>query len=422
MISNKGNNMKNKLRLVNPLIAPLLSLGFIVCSSSPFTTFISLKLQAENITETIIGFVHAAFYLGFLVGSIRAEKVIKRIGYIRAFSTFSALFGFTILILSLKVNPILWMFMRFLAGLSIAEIYVIIESWLLAGSTSKTRGRILSIYMVILYASQSFSQLFLNITPLTTTLPFIMFAILCFASIIPVTLNYSKAPETSHEGEKITFKETYNSAPFSFFGCLISGLLLSSIYSFLPLYAKLSNISAPYIMTITLAGGFLLQWPLGLLSDMFNRRKVLLLISIFVFVPSFIIIFLNHTITLIFSLCFMIGGFTFAIYPISITQVCDRFDSKHIPYVIGIMSLAYSIGAIFGPILTSLFMELTSEGIFIYIAILSAILSFIGLYYIIKNPLITPKAEKTEFLSTSGTMQLKSDLDPRTFLQENKKD
>jgi len=409
--------MNYKIKLKNPLIAPFLSLAFIVLSSAPLSTFISIKLQIEGFTETLIGIVQSGFYFGYLAGSLRAEKIIKRIGYIRSFVFFAALFGTTILLQGLYINILLWTFLRIISGISIAALYVIIESWFLSSSSLKTRGKILSIYMIALYASQSLSQLLIQILDVKALTAFLLFGILCYLSIIPISINYSKTPEATTAVIKKSIKEVYKSTPFSFWGSLIAGLILSAIYSFLPIYAQMRNLSVSYIMSLTIAGGFILQWPIGYLSDIFDRRNVLIISSFCLTIPSLLLIFNSENVLLSYIFCFLLGGFSFVIYPISITHSSDRFDVKYIPFVIGIMSLVYGIGATIGPFLTSFFMEFFPAGIFLYILIMSLALTLIGIYFRIKFPKLTPKEEKSEFMPISASTPIGSEMTTKAMEQ-----
>ncbi|NGX28260.1 MAG: putative MFS-type transporter YcaD [Candidatus Anoxychlamydiales bacterium] len=415
LLNTKRNIMNQKLKFLNPLIAPLLSLGFIVCSSTPFLTYISLKLQAENFTETIIGIIQSSFYLGFLIGSLQSERIIARIGYIRSFVCFSAIFGTTILIQGMAINAILWIVMRIISGISIAALYVIIESWILSDSSVKTRGRVLSFYMIALYGSQSLSQLIIRFISLDTITPFLLFGVMCYLSIIPVSINYSKTPETSPDVIKKNFFAVYKATPLSFWGSFISGIILGAIYSFLPIYAQLNSLQPSYIMAITIAGGFLLQWPLGHLSDLFDRRKVLIASSLCAAIPSILMLVLPQSAMLSYILCFMIGGFAFVIYPISISQACDKFDLIYTRFVVGLMAATYGIGAISGPFIASLVMEWKVSALFLFIATVSILLSILGIYFSIKYPKITPKEEKGEFMPISAQAPIGADITSKTI-------
>lgn len=412
--------MNHKIKLKNPLIAPFLSLAFIVLSSAAFTTFISIKMHVENFDEKLIGLVQSGFYFGYLIGSLKAETIIRRIGYIRSFVFFAALFGAVVLIQGLYINVVLWAILRILSGLSLSALYVIIESWFLSSTDDRTRGRVLSVYMIAIYASQAISQLLIRILDIKELTAFLVFGILCYLSIIPVSINYSKTPDTDLGNViKKSYLEVYKSTPFSFWSCLISGLILSSIYSFLPIYAQIRGLSVSYIMAITIAGGFLLQWPIGLLSDIFDRKKVLTITGLFLLVPNLLFIFNSESVVLSYILCFLLGGFSFVIYPISITNASERFDIKYIPFVVGLMSLLYGIGATIGPYLTSFFMDWSSIGIFLYMSIMSSLLVLLGIYYVIRYPTVIPKEEKNEFTPISASIPIGSEMTTKT-IEQNK--
>lgn len=406
-----SKNLKN----INPLVAPLMSLALIVMSSAPFMTYISLRLQLAGFDEKIIGLTHSAFYAGFLIGSLKAENFIRKVGYVRSFAAFSALYAMTILVQGIALKAVLWISMRLVAGISLAAIYIIIESWLLSNSTPKTRGKILSIYMIILYLSQSSSQLLIQIFPTENIENFCIFGAICAISIIPVTLYYGSVPQASAEHLKKNIKDVIKRVPFSFSGAFASGVVLSTIYSFLAIYAKLKGLSPSIIMAVTIAGGFILQWPFGYLSDIFERRKVLIFISLFMSIPSILMIFDNYTPMTTYIFCFLIGGFSFTIYPISITQGCDRFDVAYIPYVIGVMSIAYSTGALIGPTLTSFFMDYLTSGVFLVIALIAILLAITGIYFTIKYPQVIAKEDKTDYITISPAIPLAKELDPRAY-------
>ncbi len=403
--------MKNSF--LKSLFAPLFSLALVVISSSPFMTFVSLKLRVEGFNDLSIGYIQSSFYLGYLIGSVKVEHLVKRIGYIRSFATFASLYSGSMLIQGIFLNGYVWALMRFFGGFCIAGLYIVIESWLLSASDARNRGRILSIYMIILYAAQAFSQLFLQVINTSTLIPFMLFGMLCSFSIIPLTMNYSKTPDESFESHKMSIKMIYQLAPLGFWGALASGFILSAIYTFFPVFAIEKDVPVAYLMTITIAGGFILQWPLGHLSDILDRRKVLIFIAYALAIPTMLTIFFAKIDPAVYLLSFFIGGFSFTIYPLSITQVCDRIDTKYTSYVIGILSLTYGIGAIIGPILTSLFMELHVYGLFIFISIVSVILAIAGTIHRIKHPSRALPSERTEYVSTSAS-PLTAELDPRT--------
>src|SRR5688572_20434102 len=137
----------------NFFIAPLLSIIFLTIGSSFFTTFISIKMENEGASQFVIGCIHSAFYAGMLLGAISSEPLIRRMGHIRSNAAFASIMGMTILFQSFSTTPFFWMILRIIFGFCMAGMYVVIESWLLAKSTSITRGSVLSFYMIVLYAT-----------------------------------------------------------------------------------------------------------------------------------------------------------------------------------------------------------------------------------------------------------------------------
>ena len=193
---------KKTRNLLISITSPLSSLALLVFSSAPFMTFISVYMKTGGFSELTIGLTHSSFYTGYLIGSVWAEKPIKRIGYIRSFTAFASLYVATVMVQGLFLSATVWIIMRLTAGICISALYIVIESWLLVQSSDEKRGRTLSIYMLILYASQAFSQLLLTLIDIISLLPFLIFGLLGSISVIPVAITYKKSPELEESDVK----------------------------------------------------------------------------------------------------------------------------------------------------------------------------------------------------------------------------
>ena len=75
--------------------------------------------------------------------------MLGRVGHIRVFAALASLASIAILLHSVFIDPYSWFLIRILTGVSLSGIYVIMESWLNDKSTNQTRGKVLSIYMII---------------------------------------------------------------------------------------------------------------------------------------------------------------------------------------------------------------------------------------------------------------------------------
>jgi len=411
-----GASLKDNhfLKLVNEFKAPLFSVLLMVSGSAFYTTFTSLLLQMQGYQRSEIGIVQSAFFFGLLIGGFQMERMIKRFGHVQSLAVFGSLATAVTLLQALNNTFIAWILFRFIHGISLAALYIIIESWMLDHSSLKNRGVVLSLYMMSLYMAQAWSQQLLKFMQFYSMTPFIVSAIFTALSVIPVSLSTKKL-ETPNVEEQMSIIKLFRLSPFGVSGCIVSGLFLSVIYTFFPLYAVEHEIPSENLMTITIAGGFFLQWPIGKLSDLFERRKMLFILILITFALCLTIVFLpTISNTGFLALAFLIGGLSFCLYPISITQVCDHIDNHLITRVTGLLLVLYGIGTVIGPILSSLIISMFGISmVFAYLALLMLMLGAVGFYSISYRPVI-PQEDQMEFQPLTPITPVAYEMDPRT--------
>ncbi len=369
-------------RILKSVIAPLVSLTIVMLGTGFFNTFVSLRISMEGYPSWVVGILNSAYYLGLLVGSVYMERLIQRVGHIRTFASIASINAFVILLQSQMISPYSWTLFRFFIGICSAGFFIVIESWLLLKSTMRTRGRMLSFYMLTLYMAQGAGQFLLNTMDLKNSLPFLLPVMLCSLSVIPVSTMKRAAPmivETSITKIYHIFKKV----PLGPIGCVISGMILSSFYGMGPIFAKESQMSIPQIsqiMGFTILSGLALQWPIGYLSDLIGRRKVLIGVSL-ILIAICLGLYNSHHLSFNFTLILSIlyGGFSFTLYPLSINYTSDYFSTKKVLSIICSCIIIYSTGCIIGPIIASLVMLATRpSGLFLFCAILSSLLALLS--------------------------------------------
>lgn len=364
------------------IYSPLLSLMLFVASSSFMLTFISVRINVIDGSDIILGLIHSAFYGGMLIGALKSEEIINRVGHIRAFASFSSLLTVTIILQAMITKIDFWVILRFFAGFATAAIYVIIESWLLARSTKKNKGKVLSIYMLCLYSAQTISQFGLDIIDINGLGPYLLAALAASISVIPASLTYIQAPEIQSL-PKMKITKYFWSSPLGFVGCIVSGLILSAIYGFMPGYAFDHNLSVSILMGVTISGGFILQWPIGKLSDTFDRVLVITILSVSIILLCLLLSFLPLMNWLIYIICFFLGGLCFTLYPVCIAQVCDYLDDPNIINITGVLLFAYGIGAVSSPPIVALLAKSSGAvALFYFIGATSLSLVMLGVYFL----------------------------------------
>ena len=352
-------------------------------------TLIGVRAVFEGFSFISSGFIVAGYYVGYLSGSIMIPIFLKRVGHIRVFAALASLASIAILLHSVFLQPQIWFFIRILTGISLAGIYIIMESWLNDKSTNETRGQILSIYMIVTFAFLGFGQLLLNLSdPIKVDL-FILVSILLSFSLLPILLSVSEAPNILNT-KNFSLKELYIISPLGFVGSILTGLAHSVILGYGAIYATAKGFGLFEIsifMVIVSSFGALFQWPLGYISDKIDRRVVLIGVaflasglSLFIVISSYISLFI------FFILLALFAGMSLPMYSLTIAHTNDFLQQNEIVGASATISILIGLGSICGPIIVSLFMNVFGpDGFFLYLFIVHAVLGFFGLYRMTKR-------------------------------------
>lgn len=403
------------MKLVNVFFrntSPLLSLFIFVLGNGFSGTYMATVLAHQHTSSILIGLMSTSLYAGLVIGSFRIEKLISRIAHIRSYAAFASIITVISLLNGLYVNVYLWIVLRFLTGIAVAGVFIVIESWLLSHAEENTRGQVLSFYMVTFYAAQSLGQLFLKYESNNVLFFFSFIAISSSLSVLPLAMTKAETPNFS-EPSTLDIKNLYKRCASGLYACFISGLVLGGIYGLLPVFLlkmfKTQDSVALYMFAV-IFGGMFFQYPIGKVSDLIERRIVLMLIGVASIVIILgIIFFINYYYTF-FILCTLFGGFTFTLYPVSISHACDSLSAKDILAGIQTLLLTYSIGAMIGPLVASLFMKIHLWGLFIYF--MSLLLSLV-IFLSWRKSVRENRTQEESFITYPQITPVSSELDPR---------
>jgi MFS family permease len=411
------------LPTVRLLASPFFAIALLMLSSGLFTTFLSLYMEKNGFSFTEIGILHSVYYLGWLYGSYLVEKRIYFVGLIRAFAGFCAITSAAILIQTLSMNYALWLGMRFISGLAFAALYVVIETWILLATPVKIRGQIIGVYIMIEYTFQALGNGLLGYIALESEFNFIIASLFTILAIIPVSMIQIQVPETENT-IPIRVSKLIKLAPFGVFSCFVSGLLLSALYSFLPIIALQDKILNPSTTMIGLIlGGSFLQIPLGHLSDLFNRRMVLLLLSLsLVFYPLLSLTPLINIEIYNFLYYFFLGGLIFTLYPMGINHLCDSLFHKDVPRATMVIMAVYGLGCVFGPLLASYLAQnsLGGHGLTMLISGSCVLLSLLGTVRTVAKQ--GEEEEQSDFIAVPQTSLATLDAEPELLGHEDEEE
>ena len=156
-------------------------------------------------------------------------------------------------------------------------IYTVAESWLNDRSSNKNRGSVLSIYMVILYGAMGIGMFLLNFSRPENFQPFILISVITSAALIPILLT-KKKPPTFKKIKAMSLKNLYDASPFGMVSSLFYGTIQSALFTLLAVYATSMNFTILEISIVTFLlaiSGAVAQFPIGKISDIYDRRKVI---------------------------------------------------------------------------------------------------------------------------------------------------
>ncbi|MGR5356285.1 MFS transporter [Vibrio chagasii] len=348
------------------ITVPVIALSFYAIASGYLMSSLPLMLSEYGLDSNLSSWLASAFYAGLLAGTLLIERAIARIGHKDAFVVALSVFIATILVLPLIPHQAVWLLARFVAGVAVAGIFVIVESWLMSGDESQ-RAKRLAIYMCSLYGGSAVGQLGIGYLGITGGVPFIAMFTLLFGAII--VLMYGQAtPPQIHDAQSLSLKQISKLSHSALIGCIVSGLTLGAIYGLMPVELAQRNIAHEDIgglMALVIMGGIAVQPMVTWLSHHVGQ---VLLMALFCLlgVASIGVLTINHDFYVLGMSLFVLGMATFALYPIAINLGCRNLDPSYLVSVTQIMLLCYSIGSVAGPIVADSFMD-SQAGLFTYL-------------------------------------------------------
>ena len=373
--------------------ALFLGMGFIMLAHGYQGSLLGVRAVQEDFGLVATGFMMSGYYVGYFIGAKTIPGFILRVGHIRVFAAFASIASIVILMHSILIHPFTWFILRVVTGISMVSIYTIAESWLNDRSSNKNRGSVLSIYMIVLYGSMGIGMFFLNFSKPENFQPFILVSLFMSLALIPILLTKRKAP-TFKKISSMSLRELYEVSPLGMVGSLFYGTAQSALFSLLAVYAASMNFTIFEISLVTFLlaiSGAVAQFPIGKLSDKFDRRLVIvyttfgaaffalcaIVASNQMYLPSglatskaWFFIFL-----ILFSFC------SLPMFAIIFAHTNDYIPKEKFVAAGAGLQFAFGLGAISGPFLCSVFMDVIgSNGYFVFLIIFHSIIGIFAIH------------------------------------------
>ncbi|WP_173931695.1 MFS transporter [Chelativorans sp. Marseille-P2723] len=370
---------------LRPLVPLLIAAGILLAGNGLMGTLIALRGVAEGFSPISIGIMGTAYFLGFVIGCLYIPRLLRSVGHIRAFAAMAALAATGTLLLVLIIDPYVWTAVRLLNGICFSSLFTIIESWLNSGAKNENRGRVLAIYRIIDIVAITGSQYIIPAVGVEGFTVFALTSMIITLSLVPVSIGDRSNPTPPAE-LRLDVSAVWQVSPLAMLGAITVGLTNGAFRMVGPVYADAVGYSVAEIVTFLNAGiigGALMQYPLGALSDRWDRRYVILASTTAAAASTLAIFMLGAGGITGYALIFVFGSFAMPIYSLTAAHANDRATSGEYVQVAAGLILFYSTGAVVGPIAASLLMQIYgSGGLFAFIAAAYIIFILITLYRI----------------------------------------
>ncbi len=330
-----------------------------------------------------IGYLGSAHFVGFFVGCWWAPRLMGGVGHTRAFAAFTALGAMGLLAHMLLVDPIAWALMRIATGVCIAGCYTVIESWLNAKATNSNRGRIMGTYRVADMGAQLAAQLMISVLEPASYVSYNLLALLCCAAILPLMLTRVPPPQIT-EAPRLRPTLAMRLSPLAVAGVIVAAVSSASFRMVSPIYGQGVGLTVDQIALFLAAwvlGGALSQIPVGWLADKYDRRWVLIWLSVasILSCASTMLIGGGNQ-ALVFLNAMIFGLVSFPIFSVSASHAHDFAQSNERVELSAALMFFFALGAIAAPTLASWLIEGYGPGaLFAMIAVAHAGLVVFGL-------------------------------------------
>ena len=351
------------------LFSLFLSCFILLSGIGLINVLLPVRMNLDGLSTETIGIVLSLYYVGLLIGALYSTSLIKRAGHIRMFAGCVSLGAVSILLCSLYSDAMLWGAMRIVMGFCIACAFTAMESWLSDSSSKETRGQVLAIYNAVMLAGLFGGQFFINVASPQDNMLFVIAGILMCIAVIPAVMSRHSGP-VIEEFSSMSLRLLYKRSPLGVVSCLISGMLYSAVFNLLPVFAKEFDITG-FQLSLYM-GAAILQFPVGFLSDRFDRRTVLFVLLLISASAGIAVTLLapQGVTWAVFLATGVTCGIIACTYPLSITEALDKLKQSEIVSAMSSMILAFALGGVLGPYSASLVMDkFGSSALFYFLAL-----------------------------------------------------
>jgi MFS family permease len=350
--SSRTKDAATMLKNLLPLSALLMGSAFLLFAGGVNGLILPIRGEAEGLTATSLGLLGTGWAVGYVLGCLRTPALVGRVGHIRAFGAMCAIAAVAVLISLVLITPWVWIPVRALSGFCFAGAAMIVESWLNERSEAASRGRVFGIYTMVNLAATTAGQMVITLGDATGYFFFVLAAMVYCLALLPTAISATTTP-TPLTNVSLDVPALWRNSPIAVFAVLMIGVSNASFGALAAVYAVRTGLSLGDIAlfaSIPILAGAALQVPVGIVSDRFDRRRVLVGITALALLTDILFVAFGDTapwVAMILAAGF--GATVFAMYPVVVAHANDHAAPGSAIQVSGGLLLIFGIGSIIGP-------------------------------------------------------------------------
>ncbi|WP_322922112.1 MFS transporter [Paenibacillus campi] len=345
------------------LILAIISAGL---SQGMLLPVLAIFLEKMGVSSTLNGLNAAVLYVGSFAMTLMAERLVGKLGFKKLM-----LLGLLIVMIALPLFPLVpgvafWFVLRLLVGIGDSAIHYVAQLWVLMVTAPENRGRNLSIYGISYGIGFSIGPLGISLLDWGMAAPFLlMTAMFMIVALLVWWKLPSGGPGRGAEvkPEKGRFARSYRLAWYALIPALLYGYMEAAMNSNFPVYGLrtgLSTAQIAFLLPFIGVGGLMLQLPLGILSDRWGRKRVLMLAGALGGVLFMLVPFAGTRLLGIALLFAVAGGLVGSFFSLGLAYAADVLPRTYLPAANVLASFHFNFGSIVGPAIGGRGIELGS--------------------------------------------------------------
>ena len=370
------------------LIGIVLISGF---SQGMLLPTIAIIFEQHGLSSSINGIHATALYIGILVASPFMEKPMMKVGYKPFIITGGILVFTSLYAFSLWDSIIFWFILRMIVGIGDQMLHFGSQTWITTTVSEKTRGRSVALYGLSFGLGFAVGPIMTRLVSIYETLPFIVSATLSLLMWLLIFLVQNDRPNSGEDRVKTVssmkrFKHTMQYAWVAMLPAFTYGFLEASLHGIFPVYGLRIGHDVEIlslIIPLFALGSIITQLPLGMLSDRFGRKNILMFVFSVGIICFILAGMLEASVTALFILFMLSGMFIGSIFSLGIAYMTDLLPNTLLPAGNIMISVWFSVGSIIGPLLSGTFIDLFPNISFFYLVV--AMLGIVLLLMLLKK-------------------------------------